>query len=199
MNTSATGGYLQPTPQFPVVSNTLSITQFLQTVFAGISGLAPDLVRPKWQINPPKQPDITTNWLALAIVNNEADANAYVGSVVDNSNIVNVTQRMEQLEIQCCFYGPQSQEYMSLTRDGFQIEPNRVALTAAKMGFVGTDKGHRMPDLVNERWCDRWEMSFFLNREILRAYPILTFVSASGTINAIVSENLKTVDWKSNL
>lgn len=199
-NDSSTGGYLQPVPQFPVLPGGLTFEQFIQSVFVGISGLPGDLVRPKWQPNPPKQPDTSTNWLAFAEVNNDADTNMYVGSKVVSSTIVNVSQRMEELEIQCSFYGPLSKSYMQLTRDGFQIQQNLDALTSAKMGFVNAQRGHRIPELVNEVWVDRWEMNFFLRCQILRSYPILTFLSTSGTLGAVLdSGNLKNVGWNLNL
>lgn len=199
-NDSSTGGYLQPAPQFPAVPGGVTFTQFLQSVFAGISGIDPTLVRPKWQPNAPKRPSNDQNWLALAVVGDEADANAWVGSVLDgHGNTINTTQRFVELEIQCSFYGPQSKEYMDLTRDGFQVPQNRFVMEAGGLGFFKTDKGHRVPDLLNEVWVDRWEMTYFIRQEILRSYPILTFASASGTIQAIVSGNLKIVDWNTKL
>lgn len=191
--------YMQPSPQFPTVPGSLTFTQFLQSVFAGVSGISGSLVRPKWQPKQPNQPDLDVNWLALALVGADADANAYSGSAVVSNQIVNVTQRMEQLEVQCAFYGPQAYEYMGLVRDGFQIQANRAAMLAGGLAFVSTDKGMRVPDKVNEVWVDRWEMTFYFNREILRSYPVLTFLKASGTIETIVSGNIKNVDWAVDL
>ena len=195
-NNSSTGGFLQPSPQFPAVPDGLTFQQFLQSVFAGISGLPGDLVRPAWQPEEPKQPDGNTNWLAFGLTNNEASDNAFVGSAVVSNQIVNVTQRMEDLEILCSFYGPLSQEYMQLTRDGFQIQQNLESLTLAGMGFVEARRGHRLPENVNGIWIDRWQMNFYLTRQILRAYPILTFLSASGTLTGVLDSGVvKNVDW----
>lgn len=200
INDSSTGGYLQPSPQFPTLPGPLTLNQFLQSVLVGISGLPGDMVRPKFQVEPPKQPDIFTNWLAFAPVDNAPDANAFVGSVLDGPDTVNITQRMSKLEVQCGFYGPASLEYADLTRDGFQIPQNLASLTQAGMGFVGSNNAKRVPDLVNERWVDRWEISFFINRQVLRAYPILPFLSVAGRIETITNgSNLKIVNWKTNV
>ncbi len=193
--------YMQPNPQFPTLPGSVNFTDFLQAVFTGISGIDGKLVRPDWQPAPPKMPDIDVNWLAIGLEDADPDANAYVGSVVAAGPvIVNVTQRMEKLAIKARFYGPQAYELMGLTRDGFQIPSNLIALTQAGMGFVGTSKGHRVPELINERWFDSWEMGVYMNRQILRSYPILTFLSVSGSIQAVLdSGNLKTGDWQTNL
>ena len=177
-NNSSTGGYLLPAQEAPQFGD-LSFQDFLQTVFVGISGLPGTLVRPKWQLNPPKNPDLTVNWLAIGLTEDDSDTNAFVGIQPDNSSVL---MRMEALTVQCTFYGPDSYELCKLLRDGFQIRQNLEALQKANMNFVNTDRMTRAPDVVNERWVDRWEMAVHLRREIIRTYPILTFVSGSGIL-----------------
>jgi len=191
-NTSAAGGYLIPAPSAPFGS--LTFKQFLQTVFVGISGLPFNLVRPKWEINPAKQPDVTVNWLAIGLHVNKPDANAFLGVNSDGSNN---TQRHEELEIDCSFYGPDADDVASLTRDGFQVPSNLEALRSVNMGFAGTNSALRVPDLVNERWVDRYEMTVVLRREIFRTYPLLTFLSANGTIHAELSGGEKSIPFAS--
>lgn len=300
MTDSSTGGYLLSAPVLPLPAN-LTFTQFLQQVFVGISGLPANLVRPRWQIDPPKQPDINTNWLAIGSPKMTPDANGYSGTLPftfsqgfielncnpqpgdtvtvngivitfvstltsgnqvlisttpsltsDNlqtflsnslltnltlatytvlSNVVtitsvasgmagnsftltqygcaqlsgptltggntntNITQRHEDVEVQCSFYGPLALDYVGIIRDGFQISQNLEALRSAKMGFVNTSAAIHVPDLINERWVDRYESSVFLRREILRTYPILSLASVSGTITGDLSQGSKTVAW----
>jgi len=188
-NTSATGGYLLPAPPSPFPKHQ-TLEQFLQQVFVGVSGLPGDLVRPKWQPNPPKQPDIYTNWLAIGLQEEDADTFSY-NSIDESGN--NVFKRMEALTIQCSFYGPQALGYGRLVRDGLQLGQNREALQSGGMDFVSTSKMTRIPDLVNERWVDRWEMSVFLRAEDMRVYPILYFLSASGTLYALGDNGVKTL------
>lgn len=305
MNTSATGGYLLPATNTPFPAN-LTFRQFLQTVFVGVSGLPPDLVRPRWQAYPPKQPDLNTNWMAMGVTSRTPDANAYVGvdtakaaqgtlelvcnpisgdtltvngvtltfvngsasgnqiliagtavlttSVLQTflafsadpliqeasytllSNVItvtsfvlgtegnaftlaatgqtilvsgstltggstnaNITQRHEDLEVQCAFYGPDCADYSAIVRDGFQIPQNLEALRSANMGFISTGAAMHIPDFVNERWIDRFEMSVFLRREIIRSYPILTLLSASGSIQTQFGNNTQTINWSVNV
>lgn len=172
-NTSATGGTVLPA-QPASLPGGLGFEDFIQSMLAGISGLPGSLVRPKWQLEPPKSPDVTVNWMGFGVNEDDADTNAYV----DGGNFM----RMEALAVQCSFYGPDAWEYTKLLRDGLQIPQNLQALNSAKMGFVSTSRMTRVPDLVNEQWVNRWEMTVFLRREIQRTYPILTFVAGAGTL-----------------
>jgi hypothetical protein len=176
---SSTVGYIKPQTPNPPPFGKLSFEQFLQTVFVGVSGLPGDLVRPKWQVNPPAQPDILVDWLAIGLAEDDADTFTYSG-VDDNGN--NQFMRMEALAVQCTFYGPNSLDYMRIVRDGLQLGQNREALQKALMDFVNTSKGMRVPDLVNERWVNRWEMTAYFRRQDMRVYPILDFVSGSGSV-----------------
>jgi hypothetical protein len=305
-NTSATGGYLLPAPLFPTLPGVLSFKQFLQSVFVGISGLPGELVRPKWQKNPPKSPDIDVNWMAIGLskkihdfniaslpslgqqatgfikfpkcnpqpsdtvtvnglsitfvasgaMGNQVNigttpaitaqnlqefleassdmrltvatysvfaqailiafialgavGNAFTLAAVSGAIFLsgptllnggsnnNTTQRHQEQEIGCTFYGPQADEYVDVIADGFQIQQNLEALRLANMGFVAVGEATQVPDLINERWVDRYEMSVTLRREVQRVYPILSFASVSGSIQGDLSSGVKTVAWQSN-
>ena len=191
MSDSATGGYLAPTSS-QALPDGLTLTQFIQSVLVGISGFAGNLVRPKWQQNPPGQPDVDVNWLAFAITNSTQDTNAYVALDGDDAYQF---QRQQEIEVQCSMYGPSSLENTDLLRDGFQITQNLEALQIANMAFVNTSNAMHAPELVNERFFDRYEFSIFLRRQTQRVYPILSFASASGTIHATVNSEDYTLDW----
>ena len=172
----------------------LTLTQFIQTVMVGVSGLPGTLVRPRWQAEPPKQPDGTVNWMAIGIAVQTPDANAFIG--VNDEEIVTF-QRMEGLEVSCCIYGPNAIDTYGLIRDGFQIPQNLWGLGSVNMGFVEVTPGRRIPDLVNEKYIDRIETSVILRREIDRTYPILTLVSADGTIftDTYIHSEQFLLDW----
>lgn len=175
--------YVLPSSTVPFPKN-LSLKQFIQTVIVGISGISGNLVRPKWQPESPKQPDINVNWIAYGIELATPDANSYVGV---NAEGVTISQRHEELEVSLHIYGPDCGGLYGLLRDGFQIEVNRFGLFNANMGFTTIGPAQHSPDFVNERWIDRIITSIFLRREIQRTYPVLTLVSASGTVFAPLS------------
>jgi hypothetical protein len=116
-----------------------------------------------------------------------------VGTQPDNSTIL---QRMENLEVGCSIYGPNALETYGLINDGLQIPNNREALLAANMGFVEGSPARKIPDLVNERWVNRVQCSFFFRRQIQRVYPILTILSASGTIHTVIGNEEYLLDWE---
>jgi hypothetical protein len=187
-NNSATGGVIYPAAPAPLPGN-LNFADFLQQVFVALSGLDGSLVRPAWQMNPPPNPDVTVNWMKIALSEDDADFNAYVEGTV--------FQRMEELTIQCSFYGPDSYDFAKFLRDNLQIKQNLELLESGGMSFKSADRAVRAPDVVNERWCDRWEMSVYFRREILKTYPILQYQTGSGVVKANVSEGtdgLKTVN-----
>lgn len=190
-NTSATGGYLVPSSS-QGLPGSLTLEQFIQTVIVGVSAYPGTLVRPKWQVAPPKQPDIGTDWIAFAYALFNTDQNAWVGMDADENTLL---KRQEDIEVQISFYGPNAQENISLFHDGFQIQQNLEALMLADMGYRGITPAMRGPDLVNERWIERFEMSLMLTRQVLRTYPILSFVSAGGIIHTVVDGQAYDSNW----
>lgn len=170
--------YVQPGSTLPLPGG-LSLNQFLQTVISGISGIDGTLVRPYWQIQPPKQPDVTVDWVAFYIANTVPDANPYIDL---DENGANVFARHETIEIGLSIYGPNAMDTYGLFRDGFQIPQNLDALRTANMGFVEVTTGLHAPDLFGGRWIDRVTTTILIRRQIRRTYAILSLVSASGTI-----------------
>lgn len=175
----------------------LTLTQFIQTVLVGLSGLPGNFVRPRWQIEPPKQPDVNVNWMGFGIDVNTPDANAYVWTARDNASLY--SQRMEALDIGCTIYGPEALEIYELLRDGFQITNNLAALTNAKMGFVEVTTARKVPELFDGRFYNRVQASVILRREVQRIYAVPTLLSASGTVytDTFVNDVQYSLDWNS--
>ncbi len=186
-NTSATGGYLLP------VKDTFNLEDFLQTVFVGITGIPGNLVRPKWQPNPPKAPGQTVNWMAFSVTIFPADANAAVEMDKDGNTTM---QRQEYFAVSCVFYGPDAYQNAEQLRDGFQISQNREEMFKNKIGFIGTNDPQKVPDLVNEVWRNRTDITIQMVRYLVRSYEILSLESAEGEIRTDLIDGENTIDWK---
>jgi hypothetical protein len=192
-NNSSTGGYLVPAGTAPLPGS-LTLEQFIQTVLVGISGLTSTLVRPKFQSAPPKNPDVTVDWISFAINIAKADTYAFVSAPQDDGTTY--LNRQEKLEVQCSFSGPNGLSNYSIVRDGFQIPQNLEALLSANMSFQEMTEAIRGPDLINERWVTRFESTIILVRQVVRTYPILSFTSASGVVHTVLGQTNYDLPWQ---
>src|SRR5262249_35203430 len=94
--------YLLPDPTPAVLEDDALIAAF-QGMVAGITGVPGKLVRPRWQPEPPNQPDFQTNWIAMGISATDSDKFAYVRQIDDEHMEV---QRDQWLTLLLSFYGP---------------------------------------------------------------------------------------------
>lgn len=194
MSNSATGGYLVPTTPNPFPGG-ITFEDFIQTVIVGITGIDGTLVRPKWQKEEPIQPSVDTNWVAFGIQDDAPDAYAY--TAIDEHGVYFIN-RQKSFVVQCSFYGPNAGANASAFTDGFQITQNLEAMQLAGMGFTEASQSIHAPELVNELWYDRYELTVTLVRQVIRSYPILSFTSATGTINVVLDGTEKNIVWDSN-
>ncbi len=192
---SSTGGFLHPHPQPPTLVTAppgLTFIEFIQSLLVGLSGFNGSLVRPEWQQQGPKQPDIDVDWLAFGLGSATPDHNAYIEVDRDGNPSL---QRNELIPIIVSVYGPKSYDNIGMIRDGFQLTQNLVSMRQANVGFGYDTPAQHVPDFFNGRWFDRWRAEFFVRRQLNRTYPILTFASANGTIHADGSANTITLPY----
>ena len=179
-NTSATGGYLQPETT-PVVAQDSSLRAFLHGVIASVTGLASDRVRQAWQASPAPTPSIDVDWSAFAIVSQVADFDSYQGE--NDSGLTMAYIRHESVEVLCTFYGPNCQGYAGRLVDGMQIGQNRDTMRSVGMGSFDFSPIVHAPELFNDRYIERVDVTMTLRREIRRDYPILSLLAAEGMID----------------
>ena len=179
-NTSATGGYLTPTTPLPPEGATFD--ELMQAVVVGITGLPGNMVRPRWQLEPPESPPQQANWCALGEVSSELQGSTY-GHFNASTDQGTFTQTStDTVEVLVTFYGPNGFANAKLLRDGLYIAQNREVLKANGLGFVGTDKAARVPELVNQLWMDRSDITLQFNRVTPRTYNILAILGLMATV-----------------
>ena len=72
--------------------------------------------------------------------------------------------------------------YATVLRDGLQIPQNSDQLVAAGMAVLGSEGIQYLPELVNDRWYERTDITINMNRNLARTYDILSLLSAEGTL-----------------
>jgi hypothetical protein len=176
---SATPGYLTPdaTPA-PLVDAALE--NFLHDVFAGVTGIDGDLIRPAFQVEPPNQPARAADWLAFAVRDVQPDTYAAtVHRPGDDEDLgSDELQRHETIQVLISAYGPNAMRNLALLRDGLQVEQNRDVLRANAMGVQETGEMIRVPSLAKDKWLDRWDMAFIFRRQVRRVYTVYSLASA---------------------
>lgn len=185
-NTSATGGFLVPSSTPPIEDGALE--DVLTAIVAGVTGIDPTLVRPRWQMLPPKEPEIAVDWCGVGVLNETPDAGNQ--STTHDPNDADglgssTTRQQSTLEIMASFYGPNARGNASLLRDGLMVSQNREALFALDMGLISKPgPSVRVPELVNNQWRNRVDLTFSIRRSVARTWPIENLLGAPITIEA---------------
>lgn len=184
-NTSATGGYLLPQSNNGINDEMLRV--FLQGVVVGTTGLPGNMVRPRWQAEPPNIPAFGVDWASVGVMSRKRDVNAYIThrSIFDgqgNNTGSDFIHRTEVLDVLCSFYGPNCEQNSELMAMGLEAGQNREVMQLAGYGLVSVDDAVMMADLVHERWLTRIDLPFQVRRAQLYQYPVLNLVGADVEI-----------------
>ncbi|MDN7895877.1 hypothetical protein QZM82_06670 [Burkholderia cepacia] len=184
MNDSSTGGYLAPAVGTPPDEDD-ALDDLVHDLVAGVTALPPDLVRPRWQPVVAKQPEPGVNWCAFGIQTQTPDTSPAI--VHNGANEGSDTYiRHQDLEVLCTFYGPAAKGYAQRLVDGLALPQNREQLQLLDMAFVNVSEIRAAPDLVNQQWVRRYDMTVKLRRKVTRTYAVLNLksVQASTTTDA---------------
>ena len=176
---SATGGFLKPTTPFPPDGG--SFDDLLQAVVVGVTGLPGDYVFPRWQPEPPEQPPQLTNWCAIGETSSDPQGFSYGEfhpDTVTGGSMEQVTY--DTVEVIASFYGPDCMSFANLLRQGLQISQNRDTLISVGVAYIGPYGIRRVPELINNVWVDRADLTLMFNRIQSRTYNIQSILSASA-------------------
>lgn len=169
--------------------------RFLNGVVSGIVGLAPSLVRPRWQAKMPKQPEINVDWCAIGVMSAEpksARAQIVHDPAGDGSD---VATNWERVTVLATFYGPNAWANAGFLDAGIRIPQNRDAMTAAGVGLVSTGTRRQTAEMTEQKeWVKRVDIEIVADRVIERVYPVLSLLSAHGTLMALPPGSSTTVN-----
>lgn len=177
--TSAVAGFLQAAAT-PAPLQDDALEDFLGNVVAGITGILRANVRPRWQEEPGNFPARDVTWAAIGVHDQKADT--FAATPLDDDGLSATLQRHETLWVLASFYGPQSGARATAFRDGLQIPQNNEQLMTAGFGLVQADGPTSAPEMIKTKWLSRADIMWIVRREIRRSYPVLSLLSAHGSI-----------------
>lgn len=172
-------GYLAPKSS-PAPLEDAALEDFLQQVLAGLSGLADDLVRPMWQLEPPTQPQRGVNWLSFGITVYPCEGYPFEDHDPDSDGGIGDSeqQRHETVEVHLACFGDNAGATLRLVRDAIQIDQNLAVLRASGFGLQETTEIVNGPLLAKSRWQRRMDMKLVLRRQVSRKFELLNILEA---------------------
>ncbi len=180
-NTSATGGFLPVTQ--PAQNTTEDV---LQSLIAGITGLPGSLVRPRFLLEPQKEPDVTVNWCALGIANalpqaypelvhcSQASAGAGEAHVVTHAS----------LNVLVSLYGPNCHALALALQCGLYVPQNRSILRPAGLAFVQAGAITQVPGLTSAGWRGRADLPLVFRQVQGASVAIRNITQSGGTFES---------------
>lgn len=169
MNTSATGGYILP--DGGAVPNDQELEDIFQAFIKGVTGLAGSMIRPRFQEKPLPVPAVGVDWVAFGIRTQRPDDGPYFDQHDEDAASI----RHEDVEVALSFYGNHGQHFAKLFVDSTAIPQNVNQLKPHKIKLIEVGDVLTAPDLVNEQYVHRFDVTATFRRKTERTYPIKTF------------------------
>lgn len=169
--------YLLPTG--PAVLEDDALEDALQAAVVGVTGIAGNYVRPRYQLQPPQQPDQSINWCACGVMSNRMTDYNYQKL---HDDLTFQQWRQSELEYLCSFYGPNSVGNANQLADGLCIPNNMWYLNSVGIKLIGCSDLTRVPDLTNTLWINRCDITVRFRRETTRLYGIPRVLTSENTI-----------------
>lgn len=167
-------------PAAPLEDQALALV--FQSLVSGITGLAGDLVRPRWQIDSPKQPPPHVNWCSIGRLTSTPDDNPVVkqlaGATVNDQAGALLTEH-EEMDIACSFMGPLCETYSGIFRSGVRLASNLLNLKLVGLYFKEIDVGRAAHELINQQWVHRWDTMITFKRMVARVYSVPNIIEAN--------------------
>lgn len=172
-------GFLPPLTTAP--ADDLDLDKVFQATVVGITGLAGNLVRPRWQKTPPTQPGPDTDWIALGTVRQTPDQYAHKRQDPTNSERT-ILRRHVTIEVLVSCYGPNGMSLLNRLRNGLLMDANRNALRAYGIAFQEGGDETNVPELVNQQWYRRVDCPLTFRRQVETSYAGPTILTAPITL-----------------
>lgn len=184
--TSATGGYLAVGPG----PSREAVEDLLGDVVAGVTGLARDLVRARWQPDPPDQPEPEIDWCAIGIQSRTPEGGQLIpprrrpDGAIEGARV----ERSVLLEVLASFYGPAADDLAGRLADGLALGQNRTPLRTLNLALVSVGAATTAPDFVGAKWLTRIDLPLTLRQATARDAGNVAVLPLESALPAIVGE-----------
>ena len=183
MSDSTAPGFLAPAAA-PVVLEDPDLTDLVQSVVAGITGIALFYVRPRWQPTPPVQPAADIDWCAVGItLRRDEGGLPYIEHAAAGLG-TDTLLRHQVLDVLASFYGPNAGALADRLFDGLWISQNRETLLLADAALVGADDVLTLTEAINGVFVPRADLGFQIRRQRRRSYPVRNLLEAPFNLEA---------------
>lgn len=172
-NSSTEKGWLSPTSDDPDYDEALD--RLLSRWVRNASGISAGLVRPRWQKEQPPILPVETNWCAFGVVGVPVDDGPAFTHQTDESTQL---WRHESIECLASFYGPSGMKFATRFRDGISVPQNNSELNEMGLSLSDYSGLTPFPELINQQWVRRYDMTIRLRRKVIREYSIKSILSA---------------------
>lgn len=172
-NDSTAAGYLTPVSPAPPYGEDLE--RLISRWIRGLTALDTNMVYPRWTDPQATIPVNGTTWCAFGITSVVQDVHPAQVSVDDN---IEARWQQESIDIIFCFYGPAGLSIATQFRDGLYLPQNNNALNRVGMSFGEAGRLMAVPELINNQWVRRFDVTVTLRRKTTRNYNIKSFLSA---------------------
>ncbi|NRN30183.1 hypothetical protein HHJ84_18725 [Photorhabdus heterorhabditis subsp. aluminescens] len=171
-NGSDKAGWLTPVTPGPEYDDELEHT--LHQWVCGISGLPDDKVRSRWTSSP-SPPLSEDDGCDFGITDFISDVSPVFENQTDESTEL---WRYEEIECLISFYGPNCQRYGTCFRDGLVVSQNNDELGRFGLSVGKYTRLTFLPELINNQWVHRYDMTITLRRKVVRKYGVKSLVEA---------------------
>lgn len=174
---STKAGYLLPVGDLPPYDADLE--RLISRWIRGVTGLETSLVYPRWTDPQKTIPKNGTTWCAFGITTvPDGDSPAFIQSEENTEQWVH-----ETIEVLCCFYGPLGMTVAALFKSGILVPQNNAQLNKSGLTLKHCGSIYNLPELINNQWVRRYDLSIQLRRKVVRTYNVKSFLDGDVTLS----------------
>jgi hypothetical protein len=183
---STSAGYI--TPSIDVTLSDDGLADALWRMGVGITGLPENMVRPRFQPDPPDMPENDQDWCAIGVTDVDPPGSRpelIHDDKADGGKGATLMRGYETMSVMASFYGPNAMGYATRLRDGLQMAQNRDEMQAdgsLNLLWVGTIRN--VSDNQNTTFRNRFDLTIRLRHRFERTYNVRNIVEIQGTISA---------------